>query len=66
MVNNSTNIKKTKIAPSYLFEHKKDRHNDVGNPVQSQEILNRPVFVLRNSEKVCTDSENSLKILNIV
>ena len=27
--------------------------------LQSQEILNRPVFVLRNSEKICTDSENS-------
>jgi hypothetical protein len=26
--------------------------------LQSQEIPNKPVFVLRNSEKVCTDSEN--------
>jgi hypothetical protein len=29
--------------------------------LQSQEILNRPVFVLRNSEKVSTNSQHCLK-----
>ena len=61
MVNNSTNIKKTNNRlSSYLFEHKKDRHNDFGNPGSGLECVQN-VQNLFTLFRQCSDTSDNVQ-----